>query len=185
MSQSARVTSIDALRSWKEALCVFQADAVESLGAVELEIRRTLDWLDQQVRYWQQEMRRREEVVLQAKNELARKKMLPIVGKNADTTEEEKNLRRARQRLHEAEERLARAQRLGPTLARAIDEYRSPARALGGMLDADVPNATALLDRKLDALDAYVAMGGGPPRPSGASRPGEEAVKTQEPSPEE
>ncbi len=174
MGQSARVTSIDALRTWRESLSVFHDDAVEALGAVELDLRRTLDWLDGQTRFWQLELRRRDDAVVQAKSELARKKMMPIIGRTADTTEQDKNLRRAQMRKQEAEEKLERARQLGPILTRAIDEYRGPARRLSGMLDADVPNAIALMERKLDALQAYLALGGGH-RAETTSPPREEA----------
>src|SRR5438105_13737992 len=76
MSESARVTSIDALRDWKEALCVFKQDAAEALCANEMEIRRFFDWLDEQTKYWQNEVRRREDLVVQARNALVRKKMM-------------------------------------------------------------------------------------------------------------
>jgi hypothetical protein len=158
MSEAARVTSIDALRDWKETLCVFRADAQEALTAVEMDIRRTQDWLDSQTSYWQNEVRRREELVLQAKAELTRRKMLPIIGKHPDTTEQEKNLKRALQRLDEAEAKVAKARQLAPVLRRALDEYEGPARRLGGMLDGDLPRALAVLDRKIEALDAYVGL---------------------------
>jgi hypothetical protein len=157
MSDAARVTSVDAVRDWKESLCVFKAEAAEALCANEMEIRRFFDWLDEQTKYWQEEVRRREDLVVTARNELVRKKMMvTAAGREPDTTEEEKNLRRARAMLLQAEEKVEKARKLGPVVRRAVEEYEAPARRLGGMLDGDLPRGIALLDRKLDAIDAYL-----------------------------
>jgi len=158
MGDSARVTSIDALRDWKEALCVFKHDAAEAMCANEMEIRRFFDWLDERTKYWQNEVRRREDLVVQARNDLVRKKMMVTpAGREPDTTEQEKALRRAKAMLAEAEEKLETARKLGPVVRRAVEEYEAPARSLSGMLDSDVPQALALLGQKLDALDAYLS----------------------------
>lgn len=164
MSQSARVTDFDAVREWKEALVVFRAESIEALGAIEMEIRRAFDYVEEQTRYWQNEQRRREEIVLQAKAELVRKKMMPIIGKNPDTTEQEKNLKRARVRLEEAEAKVEQTRKQSLILRRAVEEYEGPGRHLGHVLDAEVPNSIALVDRKLDALDAYTSLRSAAPR---------------------
>jgi hypothetical protein len=176
MNESARVSSIDAIREWKDALCVFRSESIEALGAIEMEIRRAFDWLDEQTRYWQNELRRREEALLVAKNELVRKKMMPIIGKNPDTTEQDKNLKRARIRLEEAEAKVEQARKLTQVLRQAVVEYEGPGRNLGHMLDAQVPNSVALLERKLDALDAYASMRA-PATPREEAPPKETEVK--------
>lgn len=176
MSEAARVTSVDAVKEWKDAVCVFHDEATDALGAIEMEIRRAFDWLDQQMRYWQVQVRKREELVLQAKNELTRKKMLPIVGKNPDTTEQEKNLKKAQRRLEEAEHYLEKARKLMPVLRRAVEEYEGPGRQLSNFLEADMGNAIALLDRKLNALDAYLALRHSAPRAAAEEKPPDEAA---------
>jgi hypothetical protein len=172
VSESANVSAIDAVQDWKEAVCVFRTEAIEALGAVEMEIRRAFDWVTEQTRFWQTELRRREEAVLVAKNELVRKKMMPIIGKNPDTTEEEKRLRKAKLRLEEAEAKVEKTQKMNLLLRREVDEYEGPGRALGHLLDSDVPNAVALLERKLDALDAYTSLST-PREPKPAAPPAE------------
>jgi hypothetical protein len=176
MSDSARVTSIDALRDWKEAVCVFKDDAAEALCANELEIRRFFDWLDQQTKYWQNEVRRREDLVVQARNALVRKKMMVTpAGREPDTIEEEKALRRAKAMLAAAEEKLETARKIVPVVRRAVEEYEAPARRLSGMLDSDVPQALALLGQKLDALDAYLSTA---PPPAPAPPPSTETSRS-------
>jgi exonuclease VII large subunit len=159
MSESARVHSIEAVKDWKEALCVFHTEALEAVCAVEMEIRRTFDWLQERIKHWQSEIRRRDNLVVQARNDLMRRRMMTTAaGKEPDTTEQEKALRKAQARLREAEEKLERARQLVPVLQRAVEEYEGPARRLSNILEGDLPRAFALLDRKIDALDAYVGM---------------------------
>ena len=95
---------------------------------------------------------------MQAKAELTRRKMLPIIGKNPDTTEQEKALKRAQARLAEAEEKLAICRQWLPRLRRAIEEYEGTARPLGNWLEHDLPRAAATLEQRIAALQAYVGI---------------------------
>jgi hypothetical protein len=91
--------------------------------------------------------------------------MVRIGDRAPDCTEQEMILRRARQRLEEAEDKLAASRRWLPALRREIDEYQGPARQLSGFLEIDHVRALALLQQRIDALDAYVHLAG-PTRPS-------------------
>jgi hypothetical protein len=170
MSEPADVRSIEAVRDWKAAMQSFQVSAREALLAIELAIRRAFDWLEEQRHFWQQEIRRREEAVTQAKAELTRRKMLPIIGKHPDCTEQEKALRKAQQRLAEAEDKLEQCRRWATPLRRAVDEYEGPARKLAALLEGDLPRALAVLERKIRALESYVELqAASDPAASGAS----------------
>jgi hypothetical protein len=158
MSPSARVTAIDALIAWKTALCLFQEAAEESLVAADMEIRRTGDWLDERRKFWEDEVRRREDGVVHAKAELTRKKMMPIIGKHPDTTEEEKNLRRAVARLEEAEAKVKKTRKWVPVYQRAVEEYHGISRRLGSFLELELARGITLMEHKIAALEAYVAI---------------------------
>jgi hypothetical protein len=68
---SAHVLSIQALEEFKGHLTRFNAQAQEILNATEIEIRRTLDWLQERLNYWRNEVRRRQEILAQAERALA------------------------------------------------------------------------------------------------------------------
>lgn len=157
MSQSARVTSIDALADWKSALAVFGDHAREAVVTIELEVRRMFDWLDDQRKFWQAEIRRREDEVAQAKSELWRRKNMPII-EHPDCVEQEKTFRRAQLRLDEAHDKLEKTRRWLPALKRAVDEYESHGRRLAAMLETDVPRSLGVLEQRIGALEAYVAL---------------------------
>lgn len=157
MSQSARVASIAALVDFRAVLCTFGEEAQEVLASVQMAIQRTQDFLDEQAKLWQQEVRRSEDMVAEAKTELARRKMMRVGDRAPDTTEQEKALRRAQARLEHAEEKLHVTRRWIPALKRDVDEYLGPARQLAGFLEGEQPRALALLQQKIDALEAYLA----------------------------
>jgi hypothetical protein len=189
MQPPARVTSIDLLRDFRAALAGFRADAQDALAAVELELRRAFDWLAERRQYWQRQARELQDEVTHAKAELSRRQMVLPGERVPDCTQQLKALRKAQQMLAHAEGQVERSRRWEPALRRAVDEYEGPARQLGGLLDADLPRAQALLERLVASLDAYVAVapqrssdfpagrGGQPPevdsqQPPGADAPG-------------
>lgn len=165
MSQ-AHVTSIEALAAWKDSLCVFAAEGRDALTAVEMEIRRAVDWVEDQIKLWHAEVRKSEEAVVQAKAELTRRKMLPIVGKHPDCTEQEKALRKAQARLAHAEEKLETCRRWLPRLRKSIEEYEGFARPLAAWLEHDLPRACAVLEQRIAALEKYVGTAPPPSPPA-------------------
>lgn len=158
MGQRAQVTSLEALQIFREKLCEFGSDAREILGTVDIELRRCTDWLQEQMRFWQREILRRQDQVSQARVALHRKRMSKTFGRNPDLTEEERAYRRAKRLQQHAEEQVAKLRRWAPMLQHAIQEYRGPARQLDDFLEASLKTALARLDRKSEALEQYVRM---------------------------
>ena len=158
MAQSAKVTSIQALEDFREALCAFAIDVQDALGAADMQIRRAIQWLNEQGKYWTRQIRERQEELTRAKIELQQRKFENRDGRGRGTSEPEKNLRKAEARLKEAEQKAANCKRWQPQLQHAVMEYYGPARQLSGALEGDLKNAVALLDQKLEALEAYLAL---------------------------
>ncbi len=163
-SEFAHVASVDALKDFRADLCTFTERARDGLASVQTEVQRMLDWLDNQEKSWHREVRRWEEAVNQARAELARGKMIRIGDRAPDTTEQEDILRAAVRRLDDAEEKLKKTRRWLPSFRRAVDEYEGPARQLGGFLEGEQPRALALLQQKIDALEAYARLSAPPPK---------------------
>lgn len=158
MAESARVTSIDAIKDFRAALCRFSEDTKNALGAVEMEIRRVVSWVVQErPMYWQAEIKRRKEDLSDAKAALFRKRLQAGHGREVHDSEQKENLRLAQRRVHEAEEKLEIVKKWAPVVQHEVLEYYSRARPTGDMLDSDVAQALALLDRMATALDAYIA----------------------------
>jgi hypothetical protein len=163
MSESAQVSSIDALRQFRAKLCEFGVNALESLAAVEMEIRHVEAWLAQQVKNWQLQIRDRTEDVARAKAALIRHKWGSKDGKGVGTTEVELEVKKAKHRLEEAEAKVELTRRWQRELPKSVHEYEGPARQLTGYLEADQKQVLAMLDRMTVALEAYTAIGTPPP----------------------
>jgi hypothetical protein len=158
MSGSARVTSIETVQHFRNALCEFGKGVQDTLCAVDLQIRRTTDWLVEQGRFWQREIKVRSEELTRAKIELTSRKYANRDGKGPGITDQEKAFRKAQARVKEAEDKLANCRRWKPLLEHAVREYQGPARQLSSAADTDLQHSLALLDQKLAALEAYLAL---------------------------
>ena len=176
MSESANVRSIAALTDFRAALTTFGDEAKDALAAIETEIRRCADWLHDQLIYWKAEVRRSEDELHQAKQELARRRLMKVGDRPLDCTEQEKAVRRAQARLEHAEEQEEKTRTWIRDLPRVITDYEGRARQLQSLVEGELPRACALLERKAEALEAYVAMQA-PSReaPSVAAQPPEPA----------
>ena len=131
MGQSARVTSIDSIKDFREALCSFCASVNDGLTATQMDSRRTLDWLlYEQPAYWERELKEREQRVAQAQADWHRIKMMKAQGYQVDDIEPKEALDAAKAAVKEAEEKIEKVRRWGRTVMRAVQEYEGRARQL-------------------------------------------------------
>ena len=107
---------------------------------------------------WKGEIRRAEDAVIQAKAELTRRRMIKFNDRPPDTTEQEKQLRKAQARLAHAEDKRDNTKRWIRDLPDAIEEYDGQARPFNDMLEHDVAKMALFLEQKIAALEAYQQM---------------------------
>ena len=157
MSQSARVNSLDALKALHAALVDYRPEALEALGAAEMEIRRVFDFLHDQHKHWLRQVDKRREDVNRARADLAHARALRQ-GERSGYVEQEIALNKAQIRLREAEEKVVTVKRWLLRLPQDINEYEGPARRLAGMLDADLKQGLAVLENKIVVIEAYMAV---------------------------
>lgn len=177
MSNQAAVHSIEALKDLRVALALFSEDAMSALGAVEMEVRRTVQWLQHDRRmYWQDQIKRRREQVASAKAELFRRQLAKRPDSSPSCTEQKEIHRRAEASLHEAEMRLAMVKKWDPALQQALFEYHGSIRRIKDLSSGDVPRAMLKLERMVDALEAYLRVA--PPSGRGEASPLESIANT-------
>jgi hypothetical protein len=138
MSESARVRSVLALE------------------AVENELRRTQEWLEDQDSRWTAEIREQEEASFIAKQELARRRMMKIGERHVDCWEQEKAVRMAQQRLEFAQEKLEITRHWLRQWSSEMIEFEGPTRHLKSFMEADLVRACALLEGKAESLEKYL-----------------------------
>lgn len=180
MALPVDVSSIDVLRAVREAFILFAEDAQSSLGSMDAEIRRCIDWLthDQRV-YWQSEIKKRTEKLSEAKAELHRKQLSQMFGQHAHDSEQREHVRDAKRRLEEAEDKLEQVRRWLPVVERAVMEYNGQARPFADLVEFDVERSVGLLDNMIGALEEYIQIA--PPtttKPSGTSTSAAPRIET-------
>jgi hypothetical protein len=165
MSQSAQVHSLDLLRRLHDVLARFGVTAQESLCMAESEIRHVHDALTDWLRYWRQQTEKRHEDVARARAALSHARAANK-GQHAGCEEEELTLRKAQERLRQAEEKVVTVRRWQRELPDHVKDYEGRARGLSGFLDGDLRRALVLLQNKVATLEAYLS-----PSPSNAAPP--------------
>ena len=155
---SAHVNSLQRLADFQAALQTFADRGKDAMSSNGMEIRRSLDWLNSQLQMWKAEIRHAEELVFVAKNELARKKMMRISDRPPDTTEQEKQLRKAQARLAHAEEKRDNTKTWLRQFPDAVEEYQGQARPFQDSLEHDLVKMVSFLEQKIAALEAYQQM---------------------------
>jgi len=158
MSRSANVQSIQTLKDFKVAMVNFAEDARNALSGVDMDCRRMRDFLERdQLGYWQAQIKRRNEEVMQARSDLHRRKISQQGSDAVSDTEQKEALREAQRRLRIAEEKVALIKRLIPQLHHAIAEYHSHSQPLGDHLTGGFERSLAVVERMILALESYVA----------------------------
>ena len=157
MSHQADVRSIDALKDFRAVLALYAEEAQGALGAVKMEARRTLHWLQHDRKlYWSEQIKRRREWVATARAEVARRRLAKTPEHTPAFSEQKEILRQAEAALREAEMKVAFIKKWEPALQLAVLELYASIRRIGDLSGTDVARASQLLGRLVDALEAYI-----------------------------
>src|SRR5580693_3524030 len=109
MSRSANVLSVQSLKDFKVVMVNFAEEARNSLGGVDMELRRMRDWLERdQLGYWQAQVKKRSEDLMQARADLHRRQLSQQGSDAVSDADQKEALRDATRRLRVAEETLAK-----------------------------------------------------------------------------
>lgn len=176
MNRAANVESLESIEHFRAALTLFRHETDQALGTIRSELGRFVDWLEHdQLGYWKQEIRVREERLAEAKADLHRCLAATIdPHRTPSCYQEKKVVESCKRRFEEAEHKLARVRRWIPIVRQAAFEYTARAEPLSSALVSELPAAAAFLDRCLDRLSAYqeVAL----PAGAGAAQPASRAA---------
>jgi hypothetical protein len=160
MSRAANVLSTDTLKDFKITLVNFGEEARNALSGVEMELRRTRDWLERdQLGYWTAQVKRRQEELMQARADLHKRKISQQGSDAVSDTEQKEALREAQKRLRIAEEKVELIKKkLIPFLHHEIAEYHSHSQPLGDHLSGGFERSIAAMEKMMIALESYLAL---------------------------
>lgn len=155
---TVHVGSIDALEQLQTGL-VRYADQVETtLTAVQREVQRTLDWLDERVRHWQNTMARYQEEERRTRAAYERcmasgdREHPPNCGGLAEAMSE------TRRRLAQAEADLRMAAEARKAVQAEVESYQREAGRLRAFVQSDTAKAVGTLRQKAAQLRGYAAV---------------------------
>ena len=118
-----KVYRIDAIKLFRERLATFGEDAKNALISVDMDTRRTVDFiLREQPMHWKAQLKKRHEVLQQAKAELFRRKLAEINPGSLDDTMQREAVRKAEMRVQEAEQKLEKIKKWATPLQQAVDQ---------------------------------------------------------------
>jgi len=159
MSKSANVRSVQALKDFRIAFCNFAEDARGAVGGVEMEIRKFRDWLERdQLNYWRMQVKKREEMLMEARAALHKKKLAAGKSDAVSDSEEKENLRNATRLLRVAEEKVEVVKKLIPQFHHAVDEYHSHSQPLSDHMSGGFERSLAKLTTMIESLESYLAL---------------------------
>lgn len=157
MNQSAHVTSVDALKSWKRSLQKFAEETQQAIDSLQIETLRVEQWLaHDRPNYWKQQVRQAYDRVAATRVELMRCRMRKVGDRPPTCYEEQKAHQAAKLRLQHCQDMIQVIRRWSVKYQHDLNEYRGRIGKLENSLNGDVPKMLALMDRSIDALLRYV-----------------------------
>ena len=156
MSRSAHITSLDAVRDFRQELCRYADVVREILEGLNIETRRAQQWVEHdRTRFWPRESRRAEERLVGARNELQLAKMAAMANEQKSCVEEQKQVDRAKSRLRLCEEKIRHVKEWRHQMQHQVDEFSGRMNKLIHFLETDIPRALAALDQVIVAVEKY------------------------------
>ena len=156
MKQRAKITSFDALVSFRTGLIEFDDNAQAALEAMLLEVRKAVEWIEHdRAQYWPAQVRQASDTVVQARADLARCEMAIRPDDRNPCTEQKKKLTSSKQRLRHCERKVEAVRHWRRLLNHEFTEFQGRVSKLTGFLESELPQAVAALEHLLNALEQY------------------------------
>ena len=153
MAEQAKITSLDALESFRANLIVFMTTAHRCVDEAGDEVRRTRQWLQGEQRmHWEGEARRRKRVLDQAEADLYSAR---LSGLKDRTIVQEEAVRKSKRGMEEAEDKLRAVKKWNRDFDNATDSLVKRLEGMRYYLDHDMPKALAYLVQAQRTLESY------------------------------
>jgi len=153
MGTQARVTSVDALDSFRAGMVVFVTKARQAVDTVRDRVRRTRQWLQHDQRlHWEGEIRRRQRQLDQATQELYSARLTKMT---ATITLREAVVRKMKAAVEEAHQKLRNVKKWNQNFDSIADPLVKKLDGFRDYLDQEMPDAITFLYRASEILAAY------------------------------
>jgi hypothetical protein len=154
VADNARISSVEAVELFRSKLIVFLEQMRPVLEEVGNEPSRTQSWLqNDQRRFWEMELRKRQRKLDEAKQELFNDSLLQFQTGNVAFSQ--MAVQRAQHAVREAEAKMGVVKKWDSELENRTAPASKQIEQLHGFLATDMKRAVAYLDQMLKTLDAY------------------------------
>ena len=161
MSNSANVSSVDAIRLFAAAVAKFQEEARLCLTMMDSQLRQILFWLERdRPSFWKHEFENCMREVAEARVRLHQCRMRKMGDFRPSCIEEVKNLEKCKNDVEFAQKQVPNVKRWFSEATHEGEEYRGRAAQLTQAVERDLPRLLALLAFTIDRLEAYAAVTG-------------------------
>ncbi len=142
MSERAKVTSLEAIESFRASLILFLTKARPALEEVPAEVMRTANWLrNDQMKLWKHQMKLRRRKLEQAQQELFSARLSTF---QEVTSTQQMILHRAERAVREAEEKLIMLRKWSRDLENRSDPLVKEVNQLHNFLTSEMVRAVAV-----------------------------------------
>ena len=156
MAQQAKITSVEAIESFRAALILYLSKARPVLEEVSADVARTRMWVQNDQRHhWENELRLRKRRLEEAQAELFNAK---ISLTQQSTQLPHMVVQRAQQAVKEVEGKLATVKRWDREMENRTDPLTKQVEQLHGFLTTDMKRAAEYLAQVVKTLDAYAEV---------------------------
>ena len=156
MANQVRVTSLDALESFRADLIIFLSRALGAMDEVGDEVRRTRSWIHHDQRtHWENQIKKRRRVLDQAEQDYMSARLSAL---RDSTAGQKQAVLKAKRALAEAEEKLAKVKAWIRNFDGCVDPLQKRLSGLRDFLDLDMPKAIAFLVQAQKTLDDYTQI---------------------------
>jgi hypothetical protein len=153
---SAHVRSSEALVALRGGVIAFRERALAAIGSLRQETQRSVRWLEQeQPQYWQHQERTAYDRVASCRVALETCRMRTVAGHRSACIEEQVALRRAKTRLEYVQQQREVVRRWSAVAGDQANEFFGKVNPLERMLEHDVAQMIAAVDRMVLAIEAY------------------------------
>jgi hypothetical protein len=158
VAKNAQLKSIEALKAAKIALVEFREVANLAASEATNEITRTMSWLaNDRLPHWQREIRRRTELLNQARTELLQSQ-LASDDKRSPKYDAKRRHEKAKFALEEAQSKVRAVKQWIRTLDHEFTVFRGALAPLSHAVAHTVPRGEARLELLMNSVDKYLRL---------------------------
>lgn len=170
--RSANLTSTDAIAAMRASLVIFEEGIHEALTMLELEVRRPVDWIENdRGHYWPREVNKASDRLSEARISLERCELTISEDTRKSCIDEKKAFERAKRRLRTSEAKVIAVRKWKVQIAKEVEEFKVSLSKVKRYLETDFLVTKGALEKIASSIERYLDRAGAPGMSGGNAAP--------------